>query len=323
MFIIISIDLVIVTYGDRWTMLERVIERMSLVNEVKTITIANNNSNYDVKKNIEEYKFNKNIEVVDLLTNEGSSGGFFEGIQSALKKSSQFIMLLDDDTYINEEGIYNILKDIEKEEININENIFSFNRPSWIKNGDVTFDNVKNSFFEFSIRNKKKRIQNNDSYINFIYRPYVPYAGLIFDKSLIDSLSKMPDRDYFLYVDDSKFTHNLVGKSGNIFCYQKERIYELEESWAQKENKSFFEAYFYCQENDLFRAKYNIRNRSNFEINYLVTNKVIYFLNKYIYLSYVLMFYMPKNIKSLKRFKEILKLLKLGKKGYLGKKDKL
>lgn len=315
-----SVTTVVLTYADRWKLLEKILLRLNSIEEIGTIIIIDNASVYDIEEKIYNLKLNKKIVIKVLESNFGSAGGYRSGIELALNIDEDFIMLLDDDTYIEKDALSKLNNDVKNErKLDFIKNSYAFFRPSWIKNNEYDIEYYYNTFFEFSILNKFKKnnlVKKNSNEL-FLSRPYVPYAGLIMSKSICRNI-ELPPKDYFLYVDDTAFSFGLFKKSYNLICYKGSQLLELESSWAQSKQLVFFKAYFYASENENRRANYNIRNRVNFEYNNLVTKKWMYLINQSTYLLYVFLFYMPKNKEGYHKFLEIIKYIKYGKNNQLG-----
>lgn len=315
-----SVTVGMVTYANRWEMVENILLKLNSIPEVGTIIIIDNNSAYDLNKKISLFDTEKNIEIIQLDQNYGSAGGFKRAVIENLKIDEPYMLLLDDDTYIEVDAFKKLAKDVKSEKMNFNKTAYSFFRPSWIKTTEYSIDHYLNTFFEFSIL-KKIGIKNdeiNEKKHSFSKRPYVPYAGLFMSKSIVKNL-KLPIEDYYLYVDDTNFTFGLYQKGYELYAYKGSQLFELEESWAQSKKTVFFEAYFTADENQKMRANYNIRNRVNFEWNNLISKKSEYLINQFIYLSFVFIKYMPKNRSGIQSFREILLYIKKGKQGKLGK----
>lgn len=309
-----SIDVVIVTYGNRWEYVEKVIKRAISFEEVNTITIVNNNSTYDINLRISKMFNNENIYIENPGENLGSAGGYKLGITSSVKQIGHLIWLLDDDNLPTKESIKtmsNAASNLEKEKIAL-----TCYRKNWINKTSKELNDIQNTFFEFSLLKKLKRNKINEEVSNLSKRLYVPYGGLLFEKKALKEIG-LPNEDMYLYVDDTDFTFRFTKAGYTIYCLFDAEIIDLEDSWAQKVAEPLFKAIFSVE--NPYRGLMNIRNRAYFEKKNLVTNHITYFFNIYVYLVYTFIYYMPKNKKSFSLYKKIVKMIINGRKEVLGR----
>lgn len=310
-----SIDVVIVTYGNRWGYVEKVLTRAISFEEVNTVTVVNNDSTYDVNLKVNEIFYGKKVYVENPGVNLGSAGGYKLGIQSSIKQQGELIWLLDDDNLPSKESIKNMIiaaSNLKNEKVAL-----TCYRKNWINKTSKEVNDIQNTFFEFSLINKLKRKKNNDNSSNLSKRLYVPYGGLLFEKKALKEVG-LPNEDMYLYVDDTDFTFKFTKVGYTIYCLFDAEIVDLEDSWAQKVSEPLFKAIFNVD--DPYRGLMNIRNRAYFEKNNLVINNTVYFFNVCTYLIYIFIFYMPKNKKGLSLFKKIIKTIQEGRKENLGPK---
>ncbi|MFG6495381.1 glycosyltransferase [Fictibacillus sp. UD] len=312
-----SIDVVTVTYGERWELLEKVIKRVITFEEVNSIIIIDNASTYSIEEKLAEQNLSEKVIVMNQKVNLGSALGYKKGIQRAELEKGKFIWLLDDDNLPDENAVQNIIiaqknsKDKEKTVYSS----FRNDREELIRNKGQKL--IKNTFFEFSIfeKMKKKKIVQSKIDSKILSCDYVPYGGLIFPKAAIPEVG-YPDEMFFLYVDDFDFTYRLTRKGYKIKCVTDSIIEDLERSWFRVEKEPLFKSFF--KADDSYRGLMHIRNRVYFEKENNNTNVFIYNLNLVVYLTFVLLKYMPKNATGIKKYKLILKAINLGKKGKLG-----
>jgi GT2 family glycosyltransferase len=315
-----SIDVVTVTYGNRWEYLREVIKRVLSFNEVNSITVIDNSSSYDVEGKVKGEFGDSEVKVFTSTINLGSAGGFKWGIEEALNENGKLIWLLDDDNLPKKHSLQ-ALRNAQKNINTTKEYVLCSFREDWtemLSKGGNKFHS--NSFFEFSIINKlfKKfsvnKIINNEN--SFLKCEYAPYGGLLFPKTLLKEVG-LPNENFYLYVDDTDFTYRMTKKGYGIFCIIDSKITDLESSWFRVKKEPMFLSIFNAL--DPYRGLINIRNRTYFEVeNNSSDSMYIYYLNMFIYLIYVFIFYMPKNSNGLKRYFSILKAIKQGFKGTLG-----
>lgn len=287
---------VTVTYGERFKYLKRVVDSL-LEQEIDKIVIISNGSEEKSLIRIKELvnKF-KQIELIDLKKNTGSANGFYCGINFAIKSKADFIWLLDDDN-CPKKGALDALKEkwIELSTDNDENNtaLLSYRSDRKIFHDAINLGKPylmlgsRNSFLGFNIFSFSKSKINEASTKQKGAVAVAPYGGLFFHKTLIDTIG-LPNRNFFLYGDDYDFSYRITKGGGKIYLIVLSEIEDLEKSFHIKNNdKKRRSKYF--NTNSKQRIFYSVRNGIKFEQNF-VSNKIIYFINAFIYL--ILLFFM-------------------------------
>jgi GT2 family glycosyltransferase len=324
-----NIGVVIVTYGDRLHLLQEVIRKLGEFKEVEKIILVNNNP----KKILDSTKY-QNVIMINNKENLGSAKGYKQGIEKAFHdKELEFIWLLDDDN----KPKFSCLKELQ-ESINSlkqyklsnsaflcvreDRKAYSFSTygfgvrylfPS--KNSCLGLNIIdllpkyitKNICRKHFTKFKKKRI---------VEVPVAPYGGLIFHKSLISSIG-FPKEELFLYSDDNEYSYRISENGGSIYLVSNLEIEDIDNSWFIRSKGNYLDSLYDSEE--LFRIYYTIRNRIYTENKYLVKNRIIYKLNRLVYLLLLLMYALK--YKNFSRYKFLLKAISDGDKSKIGKVD--
>jgi GT2 family glycosyltransferase len=117
----------------------------------------------------------------------------------------------------------------------------------------------------------------NDKDIKFGKVPVAPYGGLFIDKKILTKIG-YPDENFYLYADDHEWSYRITKNGGEIYLIFDSKIDDIELSWhVPKENKET--TFSIISKANPFRVYYSIRNRVYFEINNLVNNRAIYWIN--------------------------------------------
>lgn len=188
-------------------------EKQSLM--PKNIVIIDNASTDGTKDYLQQWKDNSKIEnifIIECETNTGGAGGFSRGVKEALKTECDFIFLADDDAYADENMIseldatYNSRSD--KKEISalctsvINYGEIDTNHRRVVHKKIFTIDRVK--------------IQA-DTYKNgAFFLDEFSFVGVAVKKEIIQKIG-LPEADYFIYFDDTEYSHR-VRKTGKVLC---------------------------------------------------------------------------------------------------------
>ena len=293
---------VIVTYGDRFHLLKQVIEAC-LREGIDKIIVVDNASVENSRKQLKEYdKEIDKLKVIYLDENTGSAGGYKIGLQEVYNcKECEYIWLLDDDNMPQKDSL-KILKefwnsyDMKNKEDNLC--LLSF-RPDRVAYKEAIMTNNpnlvlgrKNSFLGFHILDLPKKIirvlkrkaviktftENLDIKSGRV--AVAPYGGMFFHKNLINKIG-YPKEEFFVYADDHEWSYRITKNSGKIILVLDSVLEDIDKSWNISRKKE--PAFSIIAKGNSFRVYYSTRNRVFFEVNNLITNNLMYEINKNIY----------------------------------------
>lgn len=326
-----NVVVVIVTYGDRFHFLKRVIDAV-LAQGIDRIVVIDNSSVENSKTQLKalEKELNGILHVTYLDRNYGSAGGFKRGIQDAEKLDKDFIYILDDDN-VPEQNAIQILIDFWNENnfdadnsiissLRVSKNIYS---QCINNNNPYLMMGVENSFMGFDLFNyfskriRRKKVKSENVNTAYGRIAFVPYGGMFFDKNLLKNIG-YPNDDFYLYEDDKEFCYRVIKNNGNIFIVCGSQITDID-FWISEQSKKKFLSSSFLDSDQQFRVYYLFRNRTYFDFRNRVNCKLIYFMNMFIFLSKL--FLSALIYGELKRFKLICCAVNDGLKGKLGEKD--
>lgn len=332
-----KVYVVTVTYGNRFDLLKQVID--AALNEgVYKVIVVDNKSELESRNKLMEYEklSNDKLKVLYLDDNYGSAGGFKKGLELAYSDSEcEFIWILDDDNKTIDGSLKTLLSFWHSLEIKNKEEkiaLLSY-RP---KNNQLAKEAIihnkpelvlgvkKNGFLGFHIkelhkkiyRYLKRRFKTKDNIVEqetekkFGVLSSASYGGLFIHKNILNKIG-YPNEDLYLYVDDVEWSYRITRMGGKIYLILDSKIDDLELSWCVTKNVKETGFSIMARGNP-YRVYYTIRNRVFFEINNFVDNKVIYWINIFVYLLLI-------NFSKTKNIKLIIKAVKDGYNGKLGK----
>lgn len=297
----INIICILLTYGNRGSVLQKVVNAI-LSQHVEKIIIVDNNSSAAAKNVIQEI-YNSNstrIQIIHNKKNIGTARALTAAMQKAIEDQSfQFISILDDDNLICENYFDKIKSfwvenklDEHKEKVllsgfRINKNTYTraviYNQ-NWVGVAD------ENNYWGFHIKNIFKigfnRIKPK---VNFKAENYEPvkinnsaWGGMFFHKNLIHKIG-LPNTDYHIFLDDYEYSVRLAKAGGNIFLLPQCIITDIDEPTSEKysrftnlvkfENPS--RVYFAARNHFVFERKYRCINPIIFYINVLSFIKIV------------------------------------------------
>jgi len=321
-------DVLIVTYGNRWKYLNQVLLRLIADDYVRRITIINNNSDYNLLEEVAALHTNK-IAVIDLEQNTGSAYGFKHGLEYlAAQPETGLILLLDDDNLPDAGcisglvGHWDQLSNMSKE----NNTALFAHRPNraYLRHaakGIAThlFFPLKNHYLGFHLFRPDIWLMKK-IYPRFILRskkdkqqvsiPCAPYGGLLLHKNLI-RITGLPDERFFTYADDFEFTFRITLAGGTVLLLPHHTITDIDTPLVNTRKKDMFSAKFLDME--LFRLYFLMRNTMYFTKKCLVTSNFIFTINRVIYNSYI--FLLSLAFQKKRSFNVFKKAVKQGLKG--------
>lgn len=112
--------------------------------------------------------------------------------------------------------------------------------------------------------------------------PYAPYGGMFFHRRMIDLIG-YPQENFFVYADDSEYTHRITKKGGQIWLIPASQIADVDTSYGISYARHFWRSVYL----DLwsFRTYYQVRNSVYFYDRMNVTNRLVYGINKCLFLA--------------------------------------
>lgn len=326
-----KISVLTVTYGDRWKFLSQVIERLLKYDEVDNIIVFNNASTYNVTQKAAGYNDNR-ITVINSEENLGSAGGYKTAIKYAFENTdSDFIFLLDDDNLPRENVIPDLLQQWDLTTGANNKKALFCLREDRVQHVKITkgedpyrYYLMPNNFLGFSVIRIFKN-QFNKLLDNFDKKqgtaqpaviPYAPYGGMFMHRELIADIG-YPDNQFYLYVDDSEYTYRITQNGGKIWIIPQCGIVDVDKSQGIGYKPKFLHSALLDQWN--FRIYYHIRNRLYFYSKAAVKSKLMFDINKALYLAYLRLVSIVSS--KQKEYQKLLGAINDGLEGNLGKAD--
>ncbi len=292
----------IVTYGDRFHLLNEVINEL-LNQNINLIYIIDNNSSESSKKKLEELKnkTRRKIKIYSLHANTGTAYAFKYGMEKIFHDGKMdFIWILDDDNFPCSNALSELKSFWDKYELVNKETrlmLLSYRETKKIYKYAVEKHNPQiiigrhNIFRSFHLLTLKKSIKEkffsdnvNNTNIKFGEISAAPYGGSFFNKKLLETIG-YPDEKYYLYGDDYDFSNRLIKIGGKIILVLDSQIRDIEPSW----NIQGMAVYNIVKQRNQVTLYYALRNRVHLEKNELVTNYIMYSTNMIIYSMIVLL----------------------------------
>lgn len=287
MVLIEKLYVLIVTYGERESLLKEVLLSLDAQKVSNVLVIGNGIKKADYKS-IETLKLNLNLDFRFFDKNTGSAGGYKKGLEILFdNKNCEYILLLDDDNKLGDGALakylyhWNLIK--ERNNFNIF-CILGYREERCELSRLINGENVKNVYpknsflgFNFSTHFSKSKVLSTSP----IVIPYAPYGGMFFSKGILEQIG-FPKEEFYLYSDDHEFSVRITDNGGQIILVPDIEVIECEKAWFLIEKRTAIQNYLF---GDPKRVYYQVRNRVYFERNYLVKNYLVYAINIAIFLT--------------------------------------
>jgi GT2 family glycosyltransferase len=318
-----------VTYANRWQFLGQVLNRLLPLAQVTQVVVVNNASAYNVDDKVAGLNDNR-VVVLNNEENIGSAGGYKQAIEYAYQQTgADMVWLLDDDNMPAENALAGLLAKWDEIEGENNKKALYCLREDRLPHVKIArgenperYYLVPDNFMGFSVFNvlKNRGYKKNDRfgagvpYQDKAMMPYVPYGGLLMHRSLVEVIG-YPDEKFFVYVDDSEYTYRITQSGAVIWLIPTCRVIDIDQSQGINYRSKPFHSHLL----DLwsFRTFYAIRNRMYFYSKVAIRSRLVFKLNKSLYLGYL--WVVSRLSSKQKEYNKLVAAVNDGLSGKLGK----
>jgi len=323
-FINTKTKVVVVTYGNRWSLLSKTLNSVLKFEEVDEVVVVQNGNSYDLSSKLEELS---KVTLIKKNKNTGSAGGFWTGLNYLDSKNiNNFnILILDDDNLLDAD-VFNQLKKVEKLHKYNEKHIWSLFRPNVqgdyifeesLEKSKASFANTINGFTFIHIFNKHYRYKKK-KYNDLVKVITSPYSGLIFPAKMLSDVG-LPNRNFYLYSDDIDFTFRISEAGYDILKYKNAKAFDQGIAWQVLNDKKDKNRGAFFLTNDIYRPLYMYRNELYISYNRFRNNNFIFWINYYLLQIWMIVDYMPKNKDGINKFLLLKRAMRQGVHGSLGK----
>lgn len=324
-----KLTVISVTYGDRFDLIEQVID--SLVSQgINDIWIVDNNSSLNSKEKLfRKSKEISNLKLFEFSDNLGSAGAYFEVLKHAFSFGEDRLFWFLDDDNLPLHGAVNALRIVFEEFLENGQTpvLYSYRGLSWEEDRKAVNEGYikgpkPNSFCGFVFRDLFKSNMSletkglNTNAVNYPIVPvqWGPYGGLF---TSLQNLKKigLPNPEFFVYADDQDYTYRFYLNDIPQFLVYASQIKDIDESVGD-------EGGYFNENTSLSKLFYGLRNTTYLSKNMSI-KPIEYFINKIVFVFILLGLgakAFPKSPKLvISRLRWFFKALRNGEKGKLGK----
>lgn len=255
----------ILTYGDRYDFLEKVIKKIQNIGNFNIFIFGNDVSIKSQNSLLEQYGSLANIKCIFSETNLGSAGGYKKLIEVMRNDTESILYCLLDDDNLLADNFYHVLSNLELDP----NTIYSIDRVdrllprvSVARRNPAYLIGPKYGFLGRSI------LTSYDVPTNETDLLAAPYGGLVLSRAALHS-GVLPQLKYFVYADDYDYTYRLY-RDGNF------RIRFIDQTVIQDLEQSFHVAS--GKKRCAIRNRFSNANKT--QIYYSVRNQIWFTVEK-------------------------------------------
>jgi GT2 family glycosyltransferase len=313
---------VVLTYGDRWRYLERVLRGIAGQEgaSVARVALADNGSAYPLRERLAALGGVPPVDLVELGSNTGSAAGYKAALECGVRSGCDYLWMLDDDNLPAPTALRALL-DARRGLGDHPDHLFACHRPDRVKYADAlsgrkplsigepdSFMNLRAAALPALAWRKLRRGRPAGDPVPAAVREigYAVYGGLLLSSAWPARVG-YPDTGYFLYMDDREYTARIARAGGRIHLVADALVEDLETSWYIATRKSFPVLDASSPE---AKAYYSVRNQVAFELKYLVRDPAAYRLNRAVLMPLLFLRALAFN-RSLRRSWKRMRLVRL------------
>ncbi len=266
---------VIVTYNQRYSLLEDLLNYLVRLG-IKNAVVFDNNDSQHVRP---IFSHGMKVDHLGGRGNKGTSVGFGKAIEHAYEKNFEYCIVLDDDNRPEEDTICTLLAASKKLEKRHPKGFAISSRRDGYNSASYWFPvRERSKYVNVSLLGSPNSLRNG-CWTNSLFKVRdAPYGGLFLKLSLLDVVGP-PRADYYVYVDDLEFTnrisrilHALYHCPNSVVCdVEPQGIRRLSGiSLNEKKARSYRAKTYYAVRNQVNLDKSRARSQIVFRLNSIV-----------------------------------------------------
>ncbi len=295
------IDILMVTYGNRWPLLRGTLEALHGMPEVRQVTLIDNGSIYNIAEQLATIP-TPAINLILMPENMGSAFAIGTGLQQLRADAqTECILLLDDDNVPAPDCLKQLLSAWSTLSARHTPDALMLQcmRPArtYLRHAakgvhPELFFPLPDHFLGFHVfrpdirfrrRQIVKSIRNTDDR-DHVSIPCAPYGGLFLHRAALDKIG-VPDAQLHTYADDFEFTLRFTRGGGHLYLIPPAVVEDSEPTLVNTRKAGWFSSKFFAMpDRRLFLL---MRNTAYYTERALVRHAAIYHLNRVLYTTYL------------------------------------
>lgn len=324
-----DICIVMLTHGSRMNLLKQTLDKVIALS-FGHVVLAINDCKHADPKALEALEAMP-VECVHLDRNYGSGGGYRIALERALISDKNHFWMLDDDLPPCQENLDSLISNWEikkQQHPDISFACFFYredmlkHKKILVKDGVLQFTPYRDHFIGFSMARLPEILFNRFQKQHFgtiklgetMRADSAFYGGFFIERRLVEQIG-LPSLEYFIYMDDTEFTHRVCEQGGHIYLITSSTLKDIDSSLGLESRKSRL-YHFVLDLNTHAKAYYWTRNIIYFELKKRVSSRSWYVLNGMVFMG--MLFFASLLRGDIKRYFIVLNGVIDGFKGEMG-----
>lgn len=225
---------VIVTYNRELLLRECVSDVENQTTKPSSIIIVNNASTDGTSEYLKKLKERSKFEIINLSQNLGGAGGFAKGIECALEKDVECILIIDDDAMIAKDYMEKIL-----------EARYRFPQYKAFA-GTVKTDRMIETFHRRNLLKAgllSEKCGQEEYRQSYFLCDIASFCGMVVDKELVKKIG-LPHAEYFIWYDDTEYSLRILQYSRFLVVVNAELNHKTKQVVATRPRRYDWKEYY-------------------------------------------------------------------------------
>lgn len=254
-----------------WNGLKDTLELLESLSEISysnySVIIVDNNSANDEAEKLEKI-YNGKAHIIKCKENLGFAGGNNVGIQYALEKETDYILLLNNDTKVSPDFLEILISKYESTNkagiVAPRINYFDEPKKIWSDGGYIS--RLRGSGFAYSDK-MESEVDSSDKLVTF-----VSGCCMLISREVLQKVGLF-DEKYFLYIEDTDLCQRTIKAGYKILVSPQAKIFHKVSSSTKNRNTAL--PLYYTTRNRLYFTKKYFNNSRYLTITYLIFTMII------------------------------------------------
>lgn len=231
--------------------------------DYKIIVIDNDSSDNSLNE-LKDYYKNEEIVLIESKENLGFSGANNIGIEYARENNYDYVMLLNNDTIIDENMLSIMIESSKKYECLVSPKIYYYDNKDIIWSAGGTINWKKGLPVQYGINEKDEKQHDKEKFIEF-----ATGCCLLIPMNMIEKIGLLSE-EYFLYYEDTDYSCKFINEGIKIL-YKPEAFMYHKVSASTGGEKSIGYWYYMTRNRLIFNKKFSKYKTLNNLYFYLTT----------------------------------------------------
>lgn len=290
----LPVTVVVVTYGDRSSLLMRVLDA-AFEQGCRSFIVVSNDAHKNLRQRLESFRVRQgaNVHLHEMGTNSGSELGVRAGLEHAVGRGDQYVLILDDDNVPIGDCVPRLVRTAEADRARLT-------CVAATRTGSALHDRLLSGasadellpqgssfggFDALQVIRRRVRAPKADNSTP-IELPYTAYGGLLIPGVLVSRLlDATSPTGYVLYEDDSLMTFQLRSLGARLLLDRSASIQDIDAKWYRRDAVAPNRWRTLLQSDSSFRLWYSVRNRAHFDRHVYRRSRLRFAVNRWIYLT--------------------------------------